>query len=449
MEASQEITGNAAATTGLTTLPFSNEIGKLSQRREGLIDRAGRSLADQEGVQKQTEELIGQRGKELEKPRSDLIERSRKAPDLDAHEETVKDFQRPQMDPREFKEIFGILMASSMPWYAAMGAIQGSMQGFMQADGEYVKEQMAVYTKNVEAIKTRNEQKRHDVDVAWKKYSNDLDQLRREYELIAAKYDDPLALLASRSKSIVEAQKLIDNNIKSIDGAVDKLLVAGATQTANAARLEEARARRTEAAARFQESSAFRYEQAARRATDRDEKLTRDRFKDIQSLRKEYNTDVKPLVGDLGKVDRILAYADNPGAFSDNQLRQAVTEFQKGARGTNAMVASLMNFGTLDERVAGTFNRFFEGEYTPTQRQDVKELFTMLKNQVLAPGLEERKTRYRWLATQNRLDPDQVVAGEESPPGPAAAPAPAAPGPAAPAGSAANGAPGFGPVVPR
>jgi hypothetical protein len=305
------------------------------------------------------------------------------------------------------------------PFTSTMTAMTGVMDGFTKADDKLVAESLKTFDTNLQVIKERNNQKRRAVEDAWKKYSNDLQGLKMELELIASKYDDPLALQASRSKSLTEMQKLIDANVRSIDSAIARMEQTRASIEAARARSDEARARFAQSEERLQ----LAREAAAKREAERDQRLNSRQFKDEQSLRKEYEAVSKPLQKEQAEIDRILFYADHPKAFSDVQLRQAVSQFQKGARGTNAMIASMTNFGSLDERVAGHFTRFFDGTYEPEQRSDIKNLFTGLRTKVVAPALEIEKARFRYLATQNSFNPDHIItpqapavgAGDETP----------------------------------
>src|SRR5258708_15640290 len=146
-------------------------------------------------------------------------------------EAPIPKYVKPQIEPKELKATFGAIMVASTlvgvatrgPYSGIMGAMTGAIDGFVKRDDQMVEQSMKVYDTSLKAIKEQNDQKRRAVEDAWKKYSNDLIGLKTELELIAAKYDDPLALQAARSKSLSETQKLIDADVRSIDMAIQPL----------------------------------------------------------------------------------------------------------------------------------------------------------------------------------------------------------------------------------
>lgn len=392
---------------------FDARIAGLEGRQGEQLGRSAALAGKQQEIAGEEEKLIAERGRETQAPREALIAKVRDKPGSDVGEKPIPQYERPQMDPKDLHDTFGALMVAATlvgvatrgAYSGIMGAMTGALEGFTKADHQMVEDSLKVYDKNLASIKEQNSQKRRAVEDAWKKYSNDLVGLKTELELIASKYDDPLALQAARSKSLSETQKLIDANIRSIDTAIQRL-------EATRASIEGSRARQAEASARFAQSEErlqLARERAAKADEERSARLNSRQFKDEQSLRKEYEVISKPLQKEGAEIDRILYYADHPQAFSDVQLRQAVSQFQKGARGTNAMIASMTNFGSLDERIAGHFSRFFEGVYEPEQRADIKNLFIGLRDKVVKPALDTEQARFRYLATQNKFNPDHII----------------------------------------
>src|SRR5258708_8172935 len=178
----------------------------------------------------------------------------------DVGEVPIPKYVKPQMDHEDLKATFGAIMVASTlvgvatrgPYSGIMGAMTGAIDGFVKRDDQMVEQSMKVYDTSLKAIKEQNDQKRRAVEDAWKKYSNDLIGLKTEVELIAAKYDDPLALQAARSKSLSETQKLIDANVRSIDMAIQRLEGTRATISNAQARHAEANARILQSEERLQ-----------------------------------------------------------------------------------------------------------------------------------------------------------------------------------------------------
>lgn len=392
---------------------FDARIAGLEGRQGEQLGRSAALAGKQMEIAGEEEKLITERGKETAAPRQALIERSRDRPSSDVDEVPIPKYERPRMDPKDLHDTFGALMVASTlvgvatrgAYSGIMGAMTGALEGFTKADQQLVEESLKVYDKNLASIKEQNSQKRRAVEDAWKKYSNDLVGLKTELELVASKYDDPLALQAARSKSLSETQKLIDANIRAIDTAIQRLEGTRASIESSRARAAEASARLAQSEERLQ----LARERAAKTDEERNNRLMSRQFRDEKALREEYEKISKPLQNEQQQIERILYYADHPQAFSDVQLRQAVSQFQKGARGTNAMIASMTNFGSLDERIAGHFSRFFEGVYEPEQRADIKNLFVGLRDKVVKPALDAEQAKFRYLATQNSFNPDHII----------------------------------------
>lgn len=257
-----EVTQDTLRRAGLTD-PFTEQIGRIDARRTPLMERSAELSEEQKRLAAENERLITERGKATEPARDALATKAKEAPPVKVNEESVPDYKRPTIDPEGMRETFSMLMAAAMtmgagsrqPFYFTMNAMTGAMNGFVKQDAAAVRESMQVFDKNVTAIKERNAQKRREVDDAWKTHQHDLSALKMELELVAAKYDDPLALMAARSKSITEAQKLIENNIKTIDQTTERLLKDRAHVDEVLLRMEEAKARRGEASARLAETS--------------------------------------------------------------------------------------------------------------------------------------------------------------------------------------------------
>lgn len=235
--------------------PFTKRVTELGDREASLSKRAEDVQGQQAQSASETARLTKERGEAVAPAREALATRAKDMPASKADEERMPDYQRPTMDPKEMHEAFGLIMGAAMltgavsrtPYYGAMEAMTGAMNGFMKADAHVVEESIKTFTTHANAIKDRNAQKRRELDDAWKKYSNDLSGLKTELELIAARYDDPIAAQAAKSKSLSEIQKTIDANMKSTDTAINRMFQVKSTAESAAARLQESKDKRSEA----------------------------------------------------------------------------------------------------------------------------------------------------------------------------------------------------------
>src|SRR5258708_4286407 len=239
---------------------FDARIAGLEGRQGEQLGRSAALAGQQQEISAEEQRLIAERGKETAAPRQALIERARERPGSDVNEKPIPQYERPTMDKKDLHDTFGALMVAATlvgvatrgAYSGIMGAMTGALEGFSKADHQMVEESLKVYDTNLASIKEQNSQKRRAVEDAWKKYSNDLVGLKTELELIAAKYDDPLALQAARSKSLSETQKLIDANVRAIDTAIQRLETTRANIEAAHARQAEARVRSQQAEERLQ-----------------------------------------------------------------------------------------------------------------------------------------------------------------------------------------------------
>ena len=219
----------AVDTAGLGSIDA--DLAGLRKYRGDLGERAGKISEQELASGQRTQELVEKKMGETAPAREAVAKRIKEAPAGTVKEEPIPKYERPQMDPEDLKKTFGMLMVASMlvgaasrnPYNNVMTAMTGALNGFQAGDRQRVEESLKIYDKNVAQIKATNEQKRREVDDAWKKYKNDVLGLQTELELIAQKYDDPLTLEAARSKSLSVMQKTIDSNIRSTDQTIDRL----------------------------------------------------------------------------------------------------------------------------------------------------------------------------------------------------------------------------------
>jgi hypothetical protein len=237
--------------------PFSREIQRIEGRRQAMLDTSSALSNQRSAAFSGMEDLTRQKNAAGAPVRDRLQTLASNVPSSKVDLERSPDFQAPMADPKEMQQSFGILMAASMlvgaasrsPFYGAMQAMGGAMQGWQQQDERMFKDSLAKFQVNLAAIKERNQAKREEVDSAVKDYSNNIAGLKAQLEVIAQKYDDQIGLATLRTKSIGEAQKVLENNIEKENQAVERLLRDQANMKASEARLAEANARRKEAGA--------------------------------------------------------------------------------------------------------------------------------------------------------------------------------------------------------
>lgn len=418
-------------------------LATLDKRQGQLLNQDAALSQQQVDIANQSAGLIRQKMAETQPAREKLAAKASQPPDRTVKEEPTPDYQRPTMDPKDMHEAMGMLMAASMltgiasrsPYNNVMTAMTGALNGFVKKDHELVVESLATFDKNLTAIKEKNAQKRRAVTDAWEKYKNDLLGLKTELELIAAKYDDPLALQAARSKSLAEMQKLIDTNIRATDQAVTRLEGVRERAETAAARLAEAGARRAEANARADE----------RRQDRLDLEGSKEKRKEATMLNANLRKDLAPLQKELDTIDQVQTLLQDPDPGARIAGMRMLQRMIGGSTRLKQDVTQLANFGRLDQRIVGHITTFFAGSMTDEQYRQVIDATDALKNEVLAPRMDNARRKAAESAQRRGLDAELVFMGLGEPPAPAAAPGAPAPG-GAPPGPSGSSPPGPAPA---
>lgn len=76
---------------------------------------------------------------------------------------------------------------------SAVAALSGALQGYKEGNQQKLENERANFNTKMNEIRARNDAMLQEYDAATKKYGNDLDGLRAESEVIAAKYGTPIA----------------------------------------------------------------------------------------------------------------------------------------------------------------------------------------------------------------------------------------------------------------
>jgi hypothetical protein len=279
-----------------------------------------------------------------------ILERmqQQKPPDSKLEQEKIENFKRPTIDPKQLNESFGLMMAAAMlvgaasrtPFYNAMEAMSGAMQGFMKKDDEIVAENLKVYDKNLNAIKERNAARRAEHEDNWKRHQNNLSELTRQHTIIEHKYGQELSIAKELRSGIGDRLKYTEQEMKSNETALtsayrtleqmqefqnrQKLQREQMAQTASIHAADRASRERI-AEMRLDESRAARESREARDDEKIREKAKSQGGKPTQTERQHY-IDSNQL---LKSVDRIKAMLADPvlrKKVDDSRLGQVLSE---------------------------------------------------------------------------------------------------------------------------
>lgn len=215
-----DITQDTVDTAKVGGGPFGTQMSKLTQRGEDLAAKSVATQTKMDQTNTATEETLKAKAAAMAPGQAELVKKSGEAPETPKLEQ-VPGYEKPQMKPEDYKESFFMLMAASLmvgassrsPYNSMMTAMTGAMDGFQKRDDEMVKQSMQVFDKNLASVKERNSAMRAEFEDNWKKHKNDLDTLRLNNEMIAAKYDQEITVQAVRSKSLTDQQKFIEQQI--------------------------------------------------------------------------------------------------------------------------------------------------------------------------------------------------------------------------------------------
>lgn len=366
-----------------------------------------------------------------------------KPPDAKLELEKMPDYKRPTVDPKEFQETFSTLLAMSMmvglatrtPFYGAMQAMTGAMNGYAKGDQQVVKESMDAFDKNYKAVTERNAARKAEYESVWNKWKNDMPEMERQLKLSMYKFDDEDALRATQGKVVGDKLKYLAQREAGIDKSLDgitKKMGDMESRRQHEETLRQANADRNQRAADAAADRRQRSEDSGRSASDR------RTFQDSLALGRRYEQQIAPY-SDLGrKVDRALAMLDENTPASKIIVQGVLSELTKGQR-TNLQVKMTDNFGDLGTRIAGSFDRFVEGKWAPQQAGDLKKMLTTLRETEVMLPIARVRNQYRQLAEQEGLRSDVVTSATFGGADTEAAPAARTPAPAAPTATGPDG----------
>lgn len=97
------------------------------------------------------------------------------------------------------------------------------------------------------------------------------------------------------------------------------------------------------------------------------------------NLRKDFTTETKPITTVLTAADKIEKLLNSNTSLGDIIVKKQFAKIAGDSNISNKDVAELANYGDLGQRLAGTLSQFFEGKYTPGQREEAMSLVRQLK----------------------------------------------------------------------
>lgn len=154
---------------------------------------------------------------------------------------------------------------------------------------------------------------------------------------------------------------------------------------------------------------------------------TNAQFKQAEVLNAKTQREAKPMLTDLGNVEKVKALLRTNSSISDQQINQVLPSLigELKGRATNVYYKDNRNFGNVAEKLEGMLSRGLSGRYSEEQRKQIYNMVDQLQKQVLEPGLDKLEKDQKRHATKYGIDPDLIeVQGkpdrEEAPPKPAA-----------------------------
>lgn len=230
---------------GLTSL--NTHAATLRDKNKALSMKSAATAEQMQGARVDQDKALQERAQE----RKASLEReaAAKPPGVKLEQERLEDYKRPQLEKQDFNESFSILMAMSMlvgaasrtPFYGAMNAMTGAMNGFVKGDQQVVKESMDAFDKNFKVVTERNAARRAEYNDVWNRYKNDLNELKRQTELLTYKWDDVLLQHKLKIEGIGQVWQAIAKEQHDTGQALNQVetKIASIQQAAETARLRE------------------------------------------------------------------------------------------------------------------------------------------------------------------------------------------------------------------
>jgi len=217
---------------------------------------------------------------------------------------------------------------------------------------------------------------------------------------------DYQAYWKSKQTQGLTAQQQIEN-AQSVQDSKDK---ADAAEEAHADRQEAIRARQADAAAN-REIRKSQIESATEARADRAAANQQSQqFRQSNKLNNDLTRQAKPYLDDLTRLDDIQGLLQTNSSAADQQVRQSLTSLLGSFKGraTNQYYKDNKNFGSAANHLTGVLSHGFTGQYQDSDRQEILQLVSSLRDNVVAPALSSMERGAKQKAQGYGLDPDQI-----------------------------------------
>lgn len=135
-------------------------------------------------------------------------------------------------------------------------------------------------------------------------------------------------------------------------------------------------------------------------------------FNQASKLRDDYRADaksIKEVDSHINTIQNILNQPQN--AASDLALQKSVSRLYDTGTRASSEVAAWRNFGDLPTRFVGSLSRFATGQYTSTQRAELKSLIDGMQKNLVHPSINNLNSEYKKIADAYKIPADQVGVG--------------------------------------
>jgi hypothetical protein len=217
---------------------------------------------------------------------------------------------------------------------------------------------------------------------------------------------DYQAYWKSKQTQGLTAQQQIEN-AQTVQDSKDK---ADAAEEAHADRQEAIRARQADAAAN-REVRKSQIEASTQAAADRAQSNQQNtQFRQSTKLNNDLTRQAKPYLDDMQRLDDIQGLLQTNSSAADQQVRQSLTSLLGSFKGraTNQYYKDNANFGSAANRLTGMLSHGFTGQFQDSDRQQIAQLVSSMRDNVVAPALSSMERGAKQKAQGYGLDPDQI-----------------------------------------
>jgi hypothetical protein len=315
-------------------------------------------------------EKQGQAGATARSEMRDVISSPR--PSYDANV-TNQDMPKPALpspiDPKEFQKFSGMaLMVSALagrrtsaPLTTALNAYSAGVNGYYKGKNDEWTKNMAIYQQQMAEWDKHHQELVNRYNSILNDRKMTLEEKRAGMELAAAELEHPILAEQIRQGGLLQAAKLT--------GDLEKM----------------------------------RYLVAKANAS-----MTRGSGVDIDRLQKQMDAQLKPLNELNSKLKRVRTMVDDPSGASMPQIQAELAAIPDRSRLTNMFFDNMKGFGSLGQRTSNSISRFFQGNYSETNRQDIRQFIDFLENNYVKVQRQTIVDNYHRVADMRGLDKAQI-----------------------------------------